>query len=902
MRRQFKIFRPKSFKQAFDWRAYANRSDGLRLLWRNKILVDTLIKTHDGYSDAVHWHVITAFCPELIEASRVKQGSDVLGKRVEIEFPGHINSFLTKQLLNCAYGEKLDSLDKDNLADLYFLSDQFNIKHAINVCLNKATSFLNVENCVQFLLLSLKHNHHLLKRKSYLNLRRNFKIVLHVNRDFHLIPFNYLKRLFLDDFLKLDEDEELAWIAIIRWMSNTLLNTSEIVYIFNKMVSAPQTRRVMVEEGALNRDNIDFNFHSPPIPVEAINYENKDGRERDTQECCFSLRLDSKGLNKIICDNTRSEDQLIELVKCLRFFRFRNVNAFNVILEHKLVNQRSERLTLLIYHMKLRYIMRNKLPIDETEEDGQILREGLERLKLSETGKSKRIIKLAMRLIKCRRIASSANMSSSIIVQKLPLQHKQTETPSVNIVPEVKPKTLQDEAAALQVIDSEALKKAANPRVPNFIALTIGGWKDGAVSDSMLAYDFVCDDWFKLNIRLPEPRAFHASCPRDKESSEVVIFGGTNGKQILNSVISIDPSRDISLVKSRKNSMNQISRINFLRRNKSHCLEYKFRNLRPMNECRCHLSGVCHSDGRIYALGGHNGQQRLRSGEWFDWKSNQWHPIALMTIARSDASACSHENKIFIAGGQISDQFIQSSVEFYKPSDNTWTFVTPMIVPRMSFRLVSFKNHLLAIGGTNGLFGGDDMSSVTRSVERYNFNQSSWSLCTPMNQRRSSFGVMQIENNLIVAGGCSGQERLKACESLRFGRLVSDRPNEVRFVQREARALAPPSAYQNAWKAQVIPSLGARRPPTFRGISPTRRAMKWVQRASLPSKRSGFSISVVKPSRNIKEFTYHGSRTNQRHAVIKQKCKLDKLKIIKRRKLVKYLKIGVVVIIVVAVM
>lgn len=954
--RQVKLCYPKSYKTAFRWRAYANRADSLRLLWRNKIHVDSLVKTHDGFSDTIHWQVITAFCPKLIEASKVientgKQKSTLSKRRFEIEFPERVNSLLTRQLLDCAYGEKLNSLNKSNLANLYFLSDEFNIEHAINICLNYAISLLNVENCIQFLLLSLKHKHHSLKRRSYSNLRKNFKIILHINRDFHLLPINYLKRLLLDDFLKLDEDEELAWIAILRWMGNSQLSTNEILQIFNRMVSAPQSRREAAEErrnvfdtfeehqpvngakivsstpAASNnnpmrnfsnrvlttpqyRDNIDFNFYSPPIPIQDFSCENEDSKKDDNQDDCFGLRMDSESLNNIICDNTKSEEQLIELVKCLRFFRFRSINAFNVILEHKILNQPSERFNLLIYHMKLRYIMRKKLPIDETERDGQILKEELERLKLSETGKSKRIIKSVIRLVRCRQVVSNSNMSSSIIGQRLPLQNRQAEPTSENVIPEKQSKdeVLTCEPLTLPFMDLWTLKRAANPRVPNYIALTIGGWRDGAVTDSMLAYDFVCDNWFKLNIRLPEPRAFHASCPRDKDSGEVVIFGGTNGKQILNSVISIDPSRDISLMKSRRNnSMARISRVNFLRQSKDQCLEYKFRKLRPMIEHRCHLSGVHHSDGRIYALGGHNGQQRLKTGEWFDWKSNQWHSIAEMTIARSDASACSHDNKIFIAGGQISDQFIQSSVEFYKPSDNTWTFVTPMIVPRMAFQLISYKNHLLAIGGTNGLFGADEMSSVTRSVERYNFSQSTWALCTPMNQRRSSFGVMQIENNLIVAGGFSGQERLKTCESLRVGRQqLGNRQNEPEFARDRARVFSQLNMYHhpsNAWKDQTTPNqLASGRPPIFRGISPSRRAMKWIQKASLPSKRSGFSISVVRPTRYIKEFSYHGSRTSERPTVIKQRGKLDKFKIIKRRKLVKYLKIGVVVIIVVSMM
>lgn len=53
---------------------------------------------------------------------------------------------------------------------------------------------------------------------------------------------------------------------------------------------------------------------------------------------------------------------------------------------------------------------------------------------------------------------------------------------------------------------------------------------------------------------------------------------------------------------------------------------------------RCYVSVVL-LDGIIYAMGGFDGHNRLRSAEKYDFERNQWTMIAPMTSQRSDACA-----------------------------------------------------------------------------------------------------------------------------------------------------------------------------------------------------------------------------------------------------------------------
>lgn len=68
-----------------------------------------------------------------------------------------------------------------------------------------------------------------------------------------------------------------------------------------------------------------------------------------------------------------------------------------------------------------------------------------------------------------------------------------------------------------------------------------------------------------------------------------------------------------------------------------------------MNCKRCYVS-VCVLDGKIYAMGGHDGDERHTSTEVYCPKTNQWTLLADMTDKRSDADAVQIGGKIYVLG------------------------------------------------------------------------------------------------------------------------------------------------------------------------------------------------------------------------------------------------------------
>lgn len=153
--------------------------------------------------------------------------------------------------------------------------------------------------------------------------------------------------------------------------------------------------------------------------------------------------------------------------------------------------------------------------------------------------------------------------------------------------------------------------------------------------------------------------------------SKVYIIGGSDGIRYLNTIICID------------------------------LVSGEVKQLQPMNERRCFHAAI--SFGRyLIVCGGNNGTERLRSCELYDPVLNRWRFIASMNTIRSDASAAVLGNKIYIAGGI--DVFMLSSVEFYSFPANHWTTISFMHFPRRSFTLLSYNEHLYAIGGCSDVY------------------------------------------------------------------------------------------------------------------------------------------------------------------------------------------------------
>jgi kelch-like protein 10 len=89
--------------------------------------------------------------------------------------------------------------------------------------------------------------------------------------------------------------------------------------------------------------------------------------------------------------------------------------------------------------------------------------------------------------------------------------------------------------------------------------------------------------------------------------------------------------------------------------------------------------------------------------------------------------------KIYICGGFNGIECLDS-VEFYDPSTNIWTLITPMLSRRSGIGTVSLNGFLYVVGGYDGM-------SRLSTCERYDPKGNKWTLIADMHSPRSNFGI-----------------------------------------------------------------------------------------------------------------------------------------------------------------
>ncbi|XP_072719445.1 kelch-like protein 8 isoform X6 [Ciconia boyciana] len=168
-----------------------------------------------------------------------------------------------------------------------------------------------------------------------------------------------------------------------------------------------------------------------------------------------------------------------------------------------------------------------------------------------------------------------------------------------------------------------------------------------------------------------------------------------------------------------------------------------------MNSRRRHV-GVISVGGKVYAVGGHDGNEHLGSMEVFDPLTNKWMMKASMNTKRRGIALASLGGPIYAIGG-LDDNTCFSDVERYDIDSDRWSAVAPMNTPRGGVGSVALVNHVYAVGGNDGV-------ASLSSVEKYDPHLDKWIEVKEMGQRRAGNGVSELHGCLYVVECNSQQE------------------------------------------------------------------------------------------------------------------------------------------------
>mmetsp|Transcript_12261 Transcript_12261/g.28623 ORF Transcript_12261/g.28623 Transcript_12261/m.28623 type:complete len:465 (+) Transcript_12261:298-1692(+) len=157
----------------------------------------------------------------------------------------------------------------------------------------------------------------------------------------------------------------------------------------------------------------------------------------------------------------------------------------------------------------------------------------------------------------------------------------------------------------------------------------------------------------------------------------------------------------------------------------------------------------------LYAIGGHDSEEPLRSVEKLDMRTKTWSWAPPMLLARHGFVATTVGNRIYVIGGAGEGY---GSGEVFDPVEGEWSLLPPMQTPRRNFEMATIDRHLFVIGGYDGeiLANGEVLDTESRQ----------WSALPPMTSPRCDFGLACVNKKIYAMGGFDGNELVGSMEVL----------------------------------------------------------------------------------------------------------------------------------------
>jgi N-acetylneuraminic acid mutarotase len=166
-------------------------------------------------------------------------------------------------------------------------------------------------------------------------------------------------------------------------------------------------------------------------------------------------------------------------------------------------------------------------------------------------------------------------------------------------------------------------------------------------------------------------------------------------------------------------------------------------------------AAVADKNGKIYETGGItvNPTQLLGSVVSFTPGGNSWASVSdPMTTARDGhAAATTSDGKIYVVGGQDSNDNETTTFEYYAPGTAGWHTLAPLPTPRKMTSAATLSDTIYVVGGNSWLSASVTYSTV---VEAYDAAAHTWSRVASLPVGRFDHATVAASNGkLYVFGG-----------------------------------------------------------------------------------------------------------------------------------------------------
>ncbi|XP_026710538.1 kelch-like protein 24 isoform X2 [Athene noctua] len=144
--------------------------------------------------------------------------------------------------------------------------------------------------------------------------------------------------------------------------------------------------------------------------------------------------------------------------------------------------------------------------------------------------------------------------------------------------------------------------------------------------------------------------------------------------------------------------------------------------------------------GKVYVVGGYDGQNRLSSVECYDSFSNRWTEVAPLKEAVSSPAVTSCVGKLFVIGGGPDDNTCSDKVQSYDPDTNSWLLRATIPIAKRCITAVSLNNLIYVAGG------------LTKAIYCYDPAEDYW-MHVQNTFSRQNCGMSVCNGKIYILGG-----------------------------------------------------------------------------------------------------------------------------------------------------
>ena len=156
-------------------------------------------------------------------------------------------------------------------------------------------------------------------------------------------------------------------------------------------------------------------------------------------------------------------------------------------------------------------------------------------------------------------------------------------------------------------------------------------------------------------------------------------------------------------------------------------------------------------DKILYAVGGEGKDKIMNIHDAYNSNTIEWITKSSMPTPRHHAATATVDGKMYIIGGRVAGTLPITNVnvtKMYDPEMDKWTILDRIPTKRSESSAASIDNTIY-------VFGGEDINKTYNINEKYNINNNKWESKEPMPNARHGLTAVSAndDNKIYVMGG-----------------------------------------------------------------------------------------------------------------------------------------------------